>query len=267
MTKVSEPTISVSVESGSASGATGDGPLTVIDRAVPESAFEISFIEYLTSVSTAVVTTRTPHNFTTGDNVEIAGIDEAAYNGTFEVVIVNATQFYYALATQTVLFVGGTNAYAALVESIELNYFDNTYWDAQGFILWDAGPPERWLYNFFNGGQARILATGLGPNAFWYVGFRPSAVRVRMNRGSTPAGADMTVYVGDANYSVAGGGPPSSIIGSQLFEFSGAGNPNPIEHTIPLDFSTAGDIRVLDPLYPGGSSDDGWYIEEIVFLT
>jgi len=44
------------------------------------------------------VTTATPHGLGTGEYVVIAGMTPAGYNGTFEVAVLNATQFTYTLA-------------------------------------------------------------------------------------------------------------------------------------------------------------------------
>jgi uncharacterized phiE125 gp8 family phage protein len=49
------------------------------------------------AANVATITTASTHGFATGEQVVIAGVTAAGYNGTFEATVLNATQFTYAL--------------------------------------------------------------------------------------------------------------------------------------------------------------------------
>jgi hypothetical protein len=51
----------------------------------------------LINTTRAIVTSSTPHNYSTGQIVEIVGAAQAQYNGTFSITVINPTQFYYTV--------------------------------------------------------------------------------------------------------------------------------------------------------------------------
>lgn len=70
-----------------------NGDKTVIS--VPLSTINISSI--VRNLTTATVTTTANHNYSTGQNVTIAGCTEIQYNGTYSITVLNSTQFTYTV--------------------------------------------------------------------------------------------------------------------------------------------------------------------------
>jgi hypothetical protein len=57
-------------------------------------------MQTITRVGTlATVTTADPHNLVTGNQIVVSGVTPVAYNGTFKVTVLNATQFTYTMAS------------------------------------------------------------------------------------------------------------------------------------------------------------------------
>ncbi len=86
-------------------------PLGVTVAAATRAASGVSFV--------ATITTNTAHGFVTGQPVTIASVSPAAYNGTYQIVVVDATHFTYALGTNPGAYVSGGSLTAAVALTLK----------------------------------------------------------------------------------------------------------------------------------------------------
>ena len=68
-----------------------------INNAATETAQQVNSITNVGTLATA--TTNVAHGLVTGNQIVISGVTPAAYNGTFKVTVLNATQFTYVMAS------------------------------------------------------------------------------------------------------------------------------------------------------------------------
>ena len=76
---------------------TDAGTLTELLTILTQTPVAIAVSSLTRVTTTATATTATPHSYTTGDFVTIAGAVESAYNGEFQVTVTGASSFTYAV--------------------------------------------------------------------------------------------------------------------------------------------------------------------------
>jgi len=78
------------------------------------------------------------HGYSTGDNITIAGADQAAYNGTFQITVLDANNFYYSIsstpgpATTSSSLTASINTTTAVATSINHGFADGSTVDISG---------------------------------------------------------------------------------------------------------------------------------------
>jgi SPP1 family predicted phage head-tail adaptor len=80
------------------STTTGAGELTEELTILTPTPVAVSIASLTRVTTTATVTTASPHGYSTGDFVTIAGAVETAYNGEFQIVVTGASTFTYQVA-------------------------------------------------------------------------------------------------------------------------------------------------------------------------
>ncbi|HXD16407.1 MAG TPA: phage head closure protein [Vicinamibacterales bacterium] len=80
------------------STTTGAGELTEELTILTPTPVAVSVASLTRVTTTATVTTASPHGYSTGDFVTIAGAVETAYNGEFQIVVTGASTFTYQVA-------------------------------------------------------------------------------------------------------------------------------------------------------------------------
>lgn len=136
--------ISISTASGNFLGmVNGVDPAMVyngtswIAVATTSTAQTISTITFVGT--TATLTTAAPHNLVSGNQITVTGATPAAYNGTFVITKLNATQFQYTMATTpaTNATVVGTYSITFAITGVDsstfvnINLFKNRLWFVQ----------------------------------------------------------------------------------------------------------------------------------------
>ena len=74
---------------------TGAGELTELLTILTQTPVPVSIATLMQAAGTATATSATPHGYTTGDFVVIAGAVETPYNGEVKIVVTSPTTFTY----------------------------------------------------------------------------------------------------------------------------------------------------------------------------
>ncbi len=80
--------------------------------AIVQQSMQIESITYLAVGKIVLVRTRAPHNLATGLHVTVASANAAAYNGTFEITVIDDQEFTYRPATAPLADPGSPLVYA-----------------------------------------------------------------------------------------------------------------------------------------------------------
>lgn len=94
------------------------------------SSLPVTSITYSNGIATATVNIKGGHGLLDGDPVIIAGADQTAYNGTFNITYINSTQFSYPVTGTPVTPATGTITYNGYSEG----YFEGIYYTNGGSI-------------------------------------------------------------------------------------------------------------------------------------
>jgi len=143
-------------------------------------------METITHVGTlATVTTASAHGLVTGNQIVVSGVTPSAYNGTFKVTVLNATQFTYTMASTP-----STNA-TANGTAYTISSITNT---GTGALVTTA-----LAHNLYTGNI--VVVTGATPSAYngTYAITRQSATTFTYALTSNPGGNATTV----GSYSVS----------------------------------------------------------------
>lgn len=249
MTEVIQPRAALEILAD-ASSISGD---SLVNVGTPGSS-QISVIFHDSINFIATVTTKYKHNFSTGDSVEISGIDDNSYNGTFAIVAIDDFNFRYNLTGINLTSpVGGANALAAISTGGSGEFFDNEYWRSDDFggpnlMTWNG---SAWLSNpAAANNQGALIPINFGPNVGWQIGFTATSVDLTINLRQRQSG-NFNVTVGDTE----------GQIGSASFS-AAPGSVNNVN--VPLTFRgfSLTQIEITAPFDP---SHESWSIDAMTF--
>lgn len=119
---------------------------------------------------TATITTATAHGFISGQPVTIAGVSPAAYNGTYQIVAVDATHFTYALGSNPGAYTSGGSLTAAVALTLKayvasnfpnctLSDFQNLSRDLSSFCVQTPSVQQDNVYMNVDAATGKALAT------------------------------------------------------------------------------------------------------------
>ncbi len=149
----------------------------------PQAADVIASISSIArSANVVTVTTATAHNLLAADQVVIAGVTDASFNGTFSVAsIASSTQFTYNQSGANGSSSGGTANPLGNI-SVGVHKFSVIFKTRQGYLTqpspsvsWTAGGNRRVTVSQIPTGPANVVArilcfTSAGGTSFYYVG-------------------------------------------------------------------------------------------------
>jgi len=112
----------------------GTNWIAVASTSTAQTISSITFVG-----TTATLTTAAPHGLVSGNQITVAGATPAAYNGTFVITRLNATQFQYTMATTpaTNATIVGTYSITFAITGVDsstfvnINLFKNRLWFVQ----------------------------------------------------------------------------------------------------------------------------------------
>ncbi|MGQ0579657.1 MAG: hypothetical protein ACT4PQ_12225 [Betaproteobacteria bacterium] len=162
----------------------------------------------LVNSTTATVTMPAAHNFTSGQQVSITGATPAAFNGTFPVTVLNATQFSYILGSAQGLASGGISAAGNTTTATAITSAAHGLVVGNSFTISGASPAD------YNGTYTISAAAQI-----------PSAVTVRFSVATAPnpnTASGVKLVRGGTTTAIASTASPHGFISGQTVQISGA---------------------------------------------